>query len=169
MLTGANPWRRSSTAWRARVAATRHECGREVHVYGLGRRKTEGRLRFLPLSDLSFPADMAACEAVVGAAGNQTIGEALYLGKPFFAWPETRHFEQRINAFMLQRMGCGRFELLEQVRQEQLPSFIAELGLHREHIARQTHLRNAVPTTVEVITRHLPIPARTRICHAAVG
>ena len=38
-----------------------------------------------------FVDDLAGSAAMIGAAGNQLIGESLYLGKPLFVMPERRH------------------------------------------------------------------------------
>ena len=42
----------------------------------------------------------------MSTAGNQTIGEAIHFGKPILALPEEA-FEQRLNAWMIERMGVG--------------------------------------------------------------
>jgi UDP:flavonoid glycosyltransferase YjiC (YdhE family) len=44
----------------------------------------------------------------VASAGNQLLGEALYLGKPFLALPEVGQHEQAINVAWLERLGAGR-------------------------------------------------------------
>jgi uncharacterized protein (TIGR00661 family) len=80
---------------------------REVRVYGLGERPSEGALRFLPVDERAFLDDLASCAAVVSTAGNQLVGEALYLGKPLLVMPEANNFEQAINAWFLERTGAG--------------------------------------------------------------
>jgi uncharacterized protein (TIGR00661 family) len=82
-------------------------CGREVRVYGFGARADEGRLRFLPVDDQRFIDDLATCEAVISTAGNQLVGEALYLRKPMLVLPEVRNFEQAVNAHFLEQSGAG--------------------------------------------------------------
>ena len=64
-------------------------CGREVRVYGLGAQPSaSGNLRFLAVDERRFMEDLATCTAVVSTAGNQLVGEALYLGKPVLVMPE---------------------------------------------------------------------------------
>ena len=46
-------------------------------------------------------------DAVVTTAGNQLVGEVLYLEKPVLAMPESNNFEQFINAFFLEQSGTG--------------------------------------------------------------
>jgi uncharacterized protein (TIGR00661 family) len=82
-------------------------CGREVRLYGLGPRPAEGNLRFLAVDERRFVDDLASCDAVVSTAGNQLVGEALYLGKPMLVLPEARNFEQAVNAHFLEQSGAG--------------------------------------------------------------
>lgn len=81
--------------------------GREVRVYGLGARPSEGSLRFLEIDEQRFLEDLASCDAVVSTAGNQLVGEALAMRKPMLVLPEARNFEQLINAFYLEQSGAG--------------------------------------------------------------
>jgi len=71
------------------------ECGMPVKVYGLGHREHFGNVSFHAIDERRFVEDLAACRAVVAAAGNQLIGEALHLGKPLLVLPERAHAEQR--------------------------------------------------------------------------
>lgn len=82
-------------------------CGRQVFVYGLGERPAEGALRFLPIDERRFLEHMAGCDAVISTAGNQLVGEALYLRKPLLVLPEERNFEQSVNAHFLEQSGGG--------------------------------------------------------------
>jgi uncharacterized protein (TIGR00661 family) len=99
----------------------------EVRVYGAGQRGREGRLRWRAFDATGFAEDLAGCRALVGAAGNQTLGEALYLGKPVLALPERRHFEQNINAHFLALGGWGRVVTAEDFETSHLQGFLAEL------------------------------------------
>jgi uncharacterized protein (TIGR00661 family) len=81
--------------------------GREVRLYGLGERPAEGSLRFFAIDERRFLDDLASCEAVVSTAGNQLVGEALYLRKPMLVMPEAWNFEQSVNACYLERSGAG--------------------------------------------------------------
>ena len=83
------------------------EAGLPVRVYGLGTQPAVGPVEFRPISQVGFLEDLATCRAVVSTAGNQLVGEALYLSKPVLAMPEMNNFEQRINAHFLQASGAG--------------------------------------------------------------
>lgn len=82
------------------------EIGCPVHIYGTERRGRVGRLSFMPPSNLPFLEDLASCRAVVSTAGNQLVGEAIYLGKPILVMPESC-VEQRMNALAVERLGIG--------------------------------------------------------------
>lgn len=77
-----------------------------VVVYGTPYRGKVDNLDFRAPSNEWFVHDLANCRAVMSTAGNQTIGEAIHFGKPILALPEEA-FEQRLNAWMIERMGVG--------------------------------------------------------------
>src|SRR5262245_7699994 len=102
-------------------------CNRDVVIYGLGERKSEGNLRFREIDPQTFAYDLADCCAVIGAAGNQTLGEALYLGKPILAFPEQHHHEQLINAHFLKTMRAGDSTIAEAAEPNDLHDFLFNL------------------------------------------
>lgn len=82
-------------------------CRRQVRIYGLGGQSKTGNLTFHPTDTSRFFADLAGCQALVSTAGNQVIGEALYLNKPVLAYPEPGNLEQTLNAFFLEQARTG--------------------------------------------------------------
>lgn len=98
-----------------------------VKVYGLGERPPEANLTFHPISEVTFVEDLAGCRAVISAAGNQLLGESLFLGKPFFAIPEKHHHEQLINAHFLRASGAGDWTTLETFGADDLQRFLSRL------------------------------------------
>ena len=48
----------------------------------------------------------ASCRAVISTAGNQLVGEAMFLGKPVLVRPEDS-VEQRMNAAAVTRLAIG--------------------------------------------------------------
>lgn len=105
-------------------------CGRNVIVYGLGYRKMVKNIIFKAFSQEEFTKDLASCTAVIGAAGNQLIGEAIYLGKPYFAIPEKDHHEQIVNAYNLKWMGRGTFMELEKLSAGTVKAFLDDYYSH---------------------------------------
>ncbi|RLS76913.1 MAG: teichoic acid biosynthesis protein [Planctomycetota bacterium] len=104
------------------------DCGLPVRVYGLGRRDPVGRVSFHDIDERRFVEDLASCRALVSAAGNQLIGEALHLGKPLLVLPERAHAEQLMNSHFLNAMGCGDFCVLEEVSRDRVRMFLAEMA-----------------------------------------
>jgi uncharacterized protein (TIGR00661 family) len=127
-----------------------------VRVYGLGEQPRDGKLSFHNLDERSFTEDLAGCAAVVGAAGNQTLGESLYLGKPVLALPEERHHEQLINAHFLAAMGAGQFVTLERFVSANLAAFLHRLDEFRSRLAAHRGFLDGTSAAVREIGRFLP-------------
>jgi len=125
------------------------DCGVPVRVYGLGDREAVGRVSFHAIDDAAFVADLAACTALVAAAGNQLIGEALHLGKPMLVLPEVAHAEQSMNAHFLRSMGCGDFCPLEEVTPERVRGFLESRDRHHAALAA---LAGRMDGTADVLT-----------------
>lgn len=86
-------------------------------------------LTFHRLDDCKFLSMMARCRGLVCTAGFESIGEAMYLGKPVLMVPVEGHYEQRCNAFDGVRAGAGlrstRFDihrLLRRLPEHESPS-----------------------------------------------
>ncbi len=134
------------------------ECGREVRIYGLGQRRDEGNLRFFEVNEEGFVNDLASCTALVSGAGNQLVGEALYLKKPVLAMPESGLFEQQINGYFLKAGGGG-----DSVSRESLDGRVLRrfLDARDEYASRIDSSRmDGIPTVLETISRHLPAVSR---------
>jgi uncharacterized protein (TIGR00661 family) len=131
---------------------------REVRIYGLGEKGTTGNLKFKPFSEHGFVEDLATSRALIGAAGNQSIGEALSLGKPIFAMPEESHDEQQMNAHFVQQMGVGKAVSLERVTPADIIHFADKLVAYTE--AARTHFRKldgTGPATAHLASAMTPI------------
>ena len=132
------------------LAATRHP----VRVYGLGERPAQGLLTFHAIDERAFIADLAACRALVATAGNQLVGEALFLGKPAFIMPEARNYEQFINAHFLAQTGSGSWMEMERVTSGPLIDFLRR---HDEFAARIQRARlDGLPAAMRTLEHFLP-------------
>lgn len=133
--------------------------GLPVHVYGSDRQGQEGPLTFLPLSNLPFLEDLASCRAVISTAGNQLIGEALYLGKPVCVMPEAC-VEQRLNAAAVERLGIGIRVPAGGLTAERLHGFLARQDYYESNLSK--HVRDGVEESLEAIEQFLTelVPAR---------
>lgn len=135
------------------VLAALRQCGRPVRLYGLGEHPPEDNITYHAIDPQSFVEDLATCAALVCTAGNQLIGESLYYGKPVFAMPEANQHEQTINAWFLEKMGCGDWEELETVDPHRILSFLDRMEDYRSRIVRDR--MNGTPDALAVIERHL--------------
>lgn len=111
-------------------------CGREVRVYGAGVKAAADKLRFLPINEAGFIADLASATALVTTAGNQVVGEAVALGKPVLALPEAGNMEQEINGHFVQSCGAGMAVTFEKLRPTHVGEFLERLGEFRVGLSR---------------------------------
>ncbi|MFA8018143.1 glycosyltransferase family protein [Bremerella cremea] len=131
-------------------------CDRPVKVYGLGKRPADGPLTFHEIDEQRFTEDFTNCDALIGAAGNQSLGEAIYLGKPVLALPESSHHEQMINSHFLKQMGVGSWTAIESFAKSHLISFLDGLSKFRENLAQYRGRTNGNPPALAAIRQHLP-------------
>jgi uncharacterized protein (TIGR00661 family) len=88
------------------IMQTLQECGCPVRLFGGDDCGRDGNITIRPLSNLPFLEDLASCRGVISTAGNQLMGEAIFLGKPVLVMPEAC-VEQRLNAAAVERLGIG--------------------------------------------------------------
>jgi uncharacterized protein (TIGR00661 family) len=137
---------------KARQLRSLEEVGCPVHVYGTERRGRQGPVTFLPPSHLPFLEDLAGCRAVLSTAGNQLMGEAIYLGKPVLVVPECC-VEQRLNAAAVERLGIGERITLRQLTAERIRAFVGRTDCFTANLRR--HVRDGLPETLAAIERFL--------------
>lgn len=130
--------------------------GHPVKIYGLGKRPPKGDAEFCEVDEHSFTEDLVGCHSLIAAAGNQLLGEALYLAKPFFALPEGKHFEQCINACFLKELGGGDWSPIEVVRLTQFEEFLADAERYRQNLAGRRAEFDGTSDAVAVIESMLP-------------
>ncbi|MCA8986675.1 MAG: glycosyltransferase [Planctomycetaceae bacterium] len=126
-----------------------------IKVYGLGAREPRGKITFHEVHPQRFVDDLLACHAVVSAAGNQLLGECMYLGKPVLALPETWHHEQLTNAHFLRNMKCGDFVTLERFRIQDLENFLPHIEEYRTQIYQTCLGRDGTEDTIQILEEHL--------------
>jgi uncharacterized protein (TIGR00661 family) len=136
----------------AGILRTLEEVGCPVHIYGTPRRGRVGALTFLPPSNLPFLEDLASCRAVVSTAGNQLVGEAMFLGKPILVFPE-RCVEQRMNALAVERLGIGMRADFRDFTPTRLRAFLQQLDGFSANIAR--HVRDGLPEALAALEQFL--------------
>ena len=102
-------------------------------LYGADKDYKDGNLVFKKFDQTKFLEDLAGSAGVLATAGFSLISEALYLGKPYFAWPVKNQFEQTFNAYHLERLGYGKFS--EVITVEEIESFLANIDNYRKKLA----------------------------------
>ena len=133
-----------------------------VVIYGTPYVGRVENLDFRAPSNEGFVRDLAGCRAVISTAGNQTIGEAIALEKPILALPEDA-FEQRLNGYMIERMGVGMRADLNSLTPSDVDRFLAQSERYRS--CTQEHRRDGRAEAVETLHRFIgelsaPKPAR---------
>ena len=134
-----------------RVLEVLSAAGRPVNVYGLGERPAQGHVTFCSIDEQQFIEDLASADALISTAGNQLVGEALYLGKPCLVLPEAGNYEQFMNAHFLQEAGGGAWAELERFTSGDLQRFLAgasELRWDRQRL-------DGLPDVLKVIHQFL--------------
>jgi uncharacterized protein (TIGR00661 family) len=127
------------------------ETGKPVRVYGLGPLPRRQNLEFHPVSNAGFLSDLASCEALVSTAGNQLVGEALWLGKPVLAIPEEGNWEQRFNAWFLDRGGEGMTNNPGETMDRTVQRFLSVLPQLRERICTSQARQDGMPVILETV------------------
>lgn len=59
----------------------------------------------------NFLKDLSKCKGVITNGGFTLISESLYLKKPIFSVPIKGQYEQRVNSFLIEKMGYGKSSL----------------------------------------------------------
>ena len=104
-----------------------------VRIYGTSRSGQDGNLTYLPPANQAFVEDVAGSQAILSTAGNQLIGEALYYRKPILVVPEDC-FEQRLNAYMVKRMGIGERAALTDLNIDAIEAFLVNADTYRANM-----------------------------------
>ncbi len=81
--------------------------GERFVVYGYNRLQVEDNLHFRSFSTMGFLEDLAGARSVIATAGFTLISEAMYLQKPYLAFPMQGQFEQQLNGLCLEQLGYG--------------------------------------------------------------
>ncbi len=129
-------------------------CDRDVFIYGLGEKKSDGNLHYRPISIDGFLADLASCHALICNAGNQLVGEAIYLKKPVLAMPEPLNFEQFINAHFLKESRAGDWCRTDDLDPKTLTQFLDQAEVFRSNTYPEKVNGNTV--ILDALRKHLP-------------
>lgn len=106
----------------------------ECIAYGFGRAGQAGNIVFKEPSTQGFLKDVATAKAIIANGGYTLMSEALHLGKPYYAIPIGKQFEQMVNGYYLEKLGYGLYDLCP--KQQRLGMFLDGLDYFRKNIAR---------------------------------
>ena len=81
--------------------------GERFVIYGYNREQVDVNLHFRAFSTKGFLGDLAAARSVIATAGFTLMSEAMYLQKPYLAFPMQGQFEQQLNGLCLEQLGYG--------------------------------------------------------------
>ena len=123
-----------------------------VVVYGTPYRGRSDNLDFRAPGKEAFVRDLAHCRAVISTAGNQLIGEAIHFGKPILALPENA-FEQRLNAYLIERMGVGMRADLQRLTPSDVDRFLGNHDYYCSHMAE--FAQDGRAEAVEILHRYI--------------
>lgn len=126
-------------------------CGYPIIVYGLGKCAPIKNIQFKEIERIEFIKDLARATAVIGAAGNQIIGESLFMGKPFYALPEMNHHEQNMNGRYLSHSGCGHMGYLEEIDTGRIIAFMQKRESIRDAIINRKCTCDALDELEDII------------------
>lgn len=132
---------------------TLRACGERVVVYGVPQQHvTAGNLEFKAPSREGFVQDLAGCKGIISTAGNQLLGEAIFLGKPVLTMSEDV-VEQRLNARAVTNMGVGMRANLNKLSLNDIGGFLERL----DEFAANTkpYRQNGLPQAKTVLQRFI--------------
>lgn len=116
-------------------------------VYGYHKDEQSGNVQFKQFSTLGFLEDVASARAIIATAGFTLMSEAMYLQKPYLAFPMRGQFEQQLNAFCLEELGFG--ESAQNADPETLRKFLNHLPRYRDALSRYDNAYSNKPLALE--------------------
>ena len=115
---------------------------RTVIVYSTGQLSSVGNIEFRQIGDARFCDDLVRCDALVCNAGNQVVGEALYLEKPVLAIPEAGNHEQALNGHFLNKTDVGNCLSPAELSERKLRQFLERVPEFRQRIQPAEYVGN---------------------------
>jgi uncharacterized protein (TIGR00661 family) len=103
-------------------------------VYGFKNKKDYKNIKFKEASNEGFLKNLTNSKAVITNGGYTLMSEALYLKKPIYSIPIKNQFEQLINAYYLEKLGFGLYDL--NPNKERLIQFFSGLKYFKRNISK---------------------------------
>jgi len=103
-------------------------------ISGFDKKGIEGNITFRKPDEKQFIKDLKNCKAVITNGGFTLVGEALYLGKPILSLPVKRQFEQKLNAYYLDKLGYGKY--CKETTKEDIWEFISNIERYKKNLMK---------------------------------
>lgn len=97
-------------------------------IYGFNEDLQQENCTFKKTSTEGFLADLASCRGVIATAGFSLLSECLLFRKPMLLMPVQDQYEQLINAYYVEKLGCG--ERTDKVSTACLDKFLSKLDTY---------------------------------------
>ncbi|MDO8622831.1 MAG: glycosyltransferase family protein [archaeon] len=120
-------------------------------VYGYNINKKEENLEFK--TPKTFNKDFGECKAIISTSGFTSMGEAIYLKKPYLALPLKGQFEQMFNALFLEEHGLGNYS--EKLNLDQLNDFIFHIEKYKRNLENFSKKRKLKPEKVLYVLNNI--------------
>ncbi|MBS3078712.1 hypothetical protein J4218_01190 [Candidatus Pacearchaeota archaeon] len=82
----------------------------------------------------NFLNELKDCKAIISNAGFTSVGEAIYLKKPYLAIPLKGQFEQVFNSIYIEKKGFGKF--LENGEKQGILEFIKNINIYSKNLKK---------------------------------
>ncbi|MFZ5517742.1 MAG: glycosyltransferase family protein [Candidatus Zhuqueibacterota bacterium] len=112
-------------------------------------------IKLIHIHPEKFISSLATSRGLICTAGNQVIGEAIYLGKPILAFPKLNDIEQKINGMALNLSGFGESIEIDRLSPEAVLKFLARGERYKsklmEMISELGESYNGTPQALQLI------------------
>jgi uncharacterized protein (TIGR00661 family) len=102
-------------------------------IFGYNANKCSKNLTFKKRED--FLSELKDSKGLISNSGFTSIGESIYLKKPYLAVPLKGQFEQVFNALYVEKQGFGKF--VETLTTEDIIDFISNLDFYNRNLAKE--------------------------------
>jgi len=91
-------------------------------------------IKLIHIHPEKFISSLATSRGLICTAGNQVIGEAIYLGKPILAFPKLNDIEQKINGMALNLSGFGESIEIDRLSPDAVLNFMAQAEHYKSRL-----------------------------------
>ncbi len=103
-------------------------------VYGFEKYENTNNLTLKRFNEKDFFNDLANCKGVITNGGFSLMSESIYLKKPVLSCHVRKQFEQEVNAYYLEKIGCGMS--VKELTIENIHRFIENLNKYKEELRK---------------------------------